>query len=89
MPDGGAATGIEDAVDRGAGPADTIHESGPARLDPGSQTDWQRIRIGRGLQLGRALEAGAYVLEVTVADMTAKRRTAAQWVDFEVENDGR
>jgi hypothetical protein len=62
-----------------------VHESVPAPIDLGAQTDLQRIRVGRGLQLGAELEPGAYVLEVTVIDASGKRRTASQWVDFDVE----
>jgi hypothetical protein len=62
-----------------------VHTSDPAPLDPAAQTDWSRIRIGRGLLLGAEMEPGSYVLEITVTDLANKRRTASQWVDFEIE----
>jgi VWFA-related protein len=62
-----------------------VHASDPVPLDPGAQTDWSRIRIGRGLLLGTEMEPGSYVLEVFVTDLANKRRTASQWVDFEIE----
>lgn len=64
-----------------------IHSSESPALELGAQTDWARIRLGRGLQLGEALTPGAYVLELTVRDTVRgeKSRPATQWIDFEVE----
>ncbi len=61
-----------------------FHSSEPTPLDPGPQTDWSHIRINRGLQLGTAMDPGSYVIEVVVTDVTTKRRTASQWIDFDV-----
>jgi VWFA-related protein len=55
-------------------------------LDVAQQTDWTRIRVGRGLQLATDMEPGSYVVEVAVTDTLRKRRTASQWTDFEIEN---
>lgn len=55
-------------------------------LEVAQQTDWSRIRVGRGLQLATDMEPGAYVVEVAVTDTLRKRRTASQWTDFEIGN---
>src|SRR6266545_1618878 len=51
-----------------------------------SQSDLKRITYGGGLELGRDLAPGEYVLQVTVIDPLAdeKHRVATQWIDFEV-----
>jgi len=51
-----------------------------------SQSDLKRITHGGGLELGRDLAPGEYVLQVTVIDPLAdeKHRVATQWIDFEV-----
>lgn len=56
-------------------------------FDPGPQSDWARVRVGRGLQLGEDMRPGSYVLEIAVRDVMAgaKVRTSSQWIDFEVE----
>lgn len=58
-----------------------------APFDPGTQSDADRIRVGRVLQLGEDMKPGSYVLEIVVKDVMtgAKLRTSTQWMDFEVE----
>lgn len=64
-----------------------VHTTEVAPLDPGQQADWTRIRIGRGLQIGSNMEPGSYVLELVVIDKLSKRRSASQWIDFEIQPD--
>jgi hypothetical protein len=47
-----------------------------------------RLGAGRRLRLGAQLPPGQYVLQVVVTDELAKgkRRTATQWIDFEIVN---
>ncbi len=61
-----------------------VHTSESVPLDASAQGDLTRLRFGRGLQLGSEMEAGSYVLEIVVTDLTGKRRTVSGWVDFEV-----
>jgi len=58
----------------------------PTPFDPGRQTEWKRLLAGGSLTLGKPLESGEYVLQVVVTDAlaSARRRTASQWVDFEL-----
>ncbi len=63
-----------------------IYSGQPAPFDLTGQADFQHLLAEGGLQLG-GLQAGEYVLQVTVTDLlvTGKSRTAANWIDFEVE----
>ncbi|HKG15108.1 MAG TPA: hypothetical protein VKB12_17425, partial [Pyrinomonadaceae bacterium] len=56
-------------------------------LDPGKQTDMSSLQAATRIRLD-GLQPGEYVLQVTVTDALApeKRRTVAQWIDFEVVN---
>jgi hypothetical protein len=52
-----------------------------------NQPDPARLIAGSGLRLGGELTPGEYVLQVFVTDLLAqdqKRRTATQWIDFEI-----
>ena len=64
----------------------SIYQSAPQPFDPGAQTTAARLESGRRLQLGTQLPPGDYVLQVVVTDELAKgkRRTATQWIDFEI-----
>ena len=55
-------------------------------FDGGKQTDMKRLGAGGRLRLGPELTPGDYVLQVVVTDVLAKekRRTATQWIDFEI-----
>ncbi|HEX8474564.1 MAG TPA: VWA domain-containing protein [Pyrinomonadaceae bacterium] len=55
-------------------------------FDAGKQTDLKRLAAGSRIRLGRDLAPGEYVLQVVVTDLLApeKRRTATQWIDFEI-----
>ncbi|MEO6392783.1 MAG: VWA domain-containing protein [Pyrinomonadaceae bacterium] len=59
------------------------HESA---YDPAGRTDLKRLPFAGALQLGAALTPGQYVLQVVVTDSASggKKRTASQWVDFEI-----
>lgn len=50
------------------------------------QPDLKRIGVTSRLQLGSNLSPGEYVLQVIVTDQlrNGKRRTATQWIDFEI-----
>jgi VWFA-related protein len=60
--------------------------AGPlTEFDLSNQTDMKMLHAATRIRLD-ALEAGEYVLQVVVTDALApaKRRTASQWMDFEV-----
>ena len=56
------------------------------RFDPGQQEDWKRITANGRLHLAKGVKSGEYVLQIIVTDKLAdaKRRTTAQWIDFEI-----
>jgi len=57
----------------------------PKPVDPGPQTDMQRLIAGGALRFGPEMEPGDYVLQVTVTDALAKKdRAATQWIDFQI-----
>lgn len=60
----------------------------PQTLAAGQVIDAQRAMVGGRLRLGSAFPPGEYVLQLVVTDELAgeKRRTATQWIDFEVVN---
>ena len=55
-------------------------------IDIQQQTDLKRIGVSSRIQLGTNLLPGEYVLQVIVTDQLreGKRRTATQWIDFEI-----
>lgn len=55
-------------------------------FDPAGQSDSKRMVGGGAIQLGSELPPGEYVLQIIVKDSLApeKRRTASQWIDFEI-----
>lgn len=55
-------------------------------LDASKQTDLKRVSAVGRLRIGPELTPGEYVLQVLVTDLLAqeKRRTATQWMDFEI-----
>jgi hypothetical protein len=57
-------------------------------FDPNQQVGLERIEAAGRLQLGSQLSPGEYVLQIVVTDMLAdkQRRTATQWIDFELVN---
>ncbi len=64
----------------------SVFSSPPQPFDPGPQTTPARLGAGRRLQLGTQLPPGEYVLQIVVTDelVKGKRRTATQWIDFEI-----
>ncbi len=61
----------------------SVYTADPVPIDAKDQTDMKRIGAGARLQLGPALTAGEYVLQIVVEDALAKRR-AMQWIQFDV-----
>jgi hypothetical protein len=61
-----------------------------APLDASQQTDMKRLLAGGRIQIGADMTPGDYALQVIVTDTLIKekskdkRRTATQWIDFEV-----
>jgi VWFA-related protein len=55
-------------------------------FDPAGQADMKRLVVGGAIQLGTELSPGEYVLQVIVTDAltSEKRRSATQWIDFEI-----
>jgi VWFA-related protein len=57
-------------------------------LDVSGQKDMKRLQAGGRIQVGTEMAPGDYVLQVIVTDTLIKdkdkRRTATQWIDFEV-----
>ncbi len=53
---------------------------------PGEQPDRKRLLAGGSLNLGADLKPGSYILQVIVTDALAKekRRSASQWINFEL-----
>jgi len=56
------------------------------KFDATGQTNLKRLSVAGRLRLGPELAPGNYVLQVTVTDTRApqERRTALQWIDFEI-----
>ncbi|HUE82873.1 MAG TPA: VWA domain-containing protein [Pyrinomonadaceae bacterium] len=56
------------------------------KFDATGQTNLKRLSAAGRLRLGPELSPGNYVLQVTVTDTLApqERRTALQWIDFEI-----
>jgi VWFA-related protein len=63
-----------------------IHDGSARPIDLAGVTDFWRIGVGGGLQLGEAFAPGEYVLQLIVYDQLRqdKYRLATQWIDFEV-----
>jgi len=57
-------------------------------FDSGQQQNMKRLSAAGRLRLGSEFVAGQYVLQVIVTDtlVTGARRTATQWIDFEISN---
>lgn len=62
------------------------YEGKLATFDTAQQADLKRLRAGGSIKLSDAAAPGEYVLQVLVTDPLAKenRRTATQWIDFEI-----
>ena len=62
------------------------YDGGARAIDLARVTDFGRIALGGGLQLGEAFPPGEYVLQVIVYDQLRRdrHRLATQWIDFEV-----
>jgi VWFA-related protein len=62
------------------------YEGKLATFDTAQQEDLKRLRAGGSIKLSPAAAPGAYVLQLLVTDPLAKetRRTATQWIDFEI-----
>jgi len=55
-------------------------------FDPATQTDLRRLGAGGAILLGTVMKPGEYVFQIVVTDLLVKdkRRTATQWMDFEI-----
>jgi 5-hydroxyisourate hydrolase-like protein (transthyretin family) len=62
------------------------YEGKAAPFDTPQREDFGRLVAGGAVKLSRNAAPGQYTLQVVVTDLLAKegRRTAAQWLDFEV-----
>jgi VWFA-related protein len=62
------------------------YEGKLAAFDTTQQDDLKRLVAGGSVKLNRAATPGAYTLQLVVTDLLAKegRRTATQWIDFEI-----
>lgn len=62
------------------------YEGKLAPFDTTQQDDLKRLVAGGGVKLNRAAAPGDYTLQVVVTDLLAKedRRTATQWLDFQI-----
>jgi hypothetical protein len=65
-----------------------VFEGSPKPFDPTGQTDLKRLLAGGSVQTGADMTPGEYVLQVVVHDLLDDRRTATQWVDFEIMSEG-
>ncbi|HEY0080068.1 MAG TPA: VWA domain-containing protein [Pyrinomonadaceae bacterium] len=63
-----------------------VYTGTPTPLDLTRQPDARQLVGGSRIHLGGHLQPGEYLLQVIVADLLAgeKRRTATQWIDFEI-----
>ena len=57
-----------------------------SKLNPGTQTDMQRLMAGGAIQLGTDMTPGDYVIQIMVTDLIAdkKHNVVTQWMDFQV-----
>ncbi|NNE99340.1 MAG: VWA domain-containing protein [Pyrinomonadaceae bacterium] len=62
-----------------------IAKGSPKTADYGRQEDWARIKAKGSLRLPYNAPSGDYALQVVVRDLLT-RKTASQWIDFEVAN---
>jgi VWFA-related protein len=62
------------------------YEGRAAPFETTQADDLKRLVAGGGVKLGRAAAPGDYTLQVVVTDLLAKesRRTATQWIDFQI-----
>jgi VWFA-related protein len=62
-----------------------VYAGQPSAFDAAKQADMRNLHTGTRVTLG-GLAPGEYVLQVVVTDQLApeKRRTATQWIDFEI-----
>ena len=60
-----------------------VYTSDRLPLNTNDQADLKRIAVGAKLELSQALMPGEYVLQIVVEDLASKK-TAKQWIDFEV-----
>ncbi|HEX8503259.1 MAG TPA: VWA domain-containing protein [Pyrinomonadaceae bacterium] len=62
------------------------YEGKPAAFETTQQTDLRRLVAGGSVKLNRAAAPGQYALQIVVTDQLARenRRTATQWIDFEI-----
>jgi len=63
-----------------------VVEGPETSLDPGQQTDLTRLQDDGLFKLNKGVAPGEYVLQIIVKDLLSNenRRTATQWIDFEV-----
>lgn len=64
----------------------SVFNGNPKPLNIGAQSDLKRLIAGGALRLGTDMTPGEYVLQIIVTDMLAKgkKRTATQWIDFDI-----
>jgi VWFA-related protein len=64
-----------------------VYTGQPQPPDLSGQTDGERLLTGGALQLSPDMPPGEYYLQINVTDLQAKdknRRTATQWIDFDI-----
>jgi len=56
------------------------------QLNPGQQTDMQRLATAGAIKLGIDMTPGDYVIQMVVTDLLAdqKHRVSTQWMDFQI-----
>ena len=58
----------------------------PKPIDSNASTDLARISVNSAIILANQMQAGEYILQIVVTDVSAKRAIATQSLDFEVVN---
>ncbi len=61
-----------------------VYTGSASAVEMGERGDPRSIMAGGRLRLGDNFEPGEYILQVVVTDKIEKRRSATEWIDFEV-----
>ena len=62
----------------------TIYEEPPVAIKTAGQTDLSRLQIEGAVTLGKNLEPGDYILQITADDGSGEKNAASQFVQFEI-----
>ena len=62
----------------------TIYEEPPVAIKTAGQTDLSRLQIEGTVTLGKNLEPGDYILQITADDGSGEKNAASQFVQFEI-----